>query len=129
MSRSILSIAHSSASRIVPDPSRPECVIRVLIISFKRSVFSGSCCNQHSAHMVLWRMAVNLPIVRRPSNCPHKLTKTAEPWRGGGAALGGSELHARGTSAAVRSRHCMLVAAAAAPPVGGRHGGGFCSLE
>src|ERR1700740_2856222 len=36
------------------------------------------------------------------SNCPHKLTKPAEPWLGGGAASGGSELHARVTSAAVR---------------------------
>ena len=55
-------------------------------------------------------------------NCPHKLTKTAEPWLGGEAALGGSELHGRVTSAAVRSRHCMLVAAAAAPLSGSRHG-------
>src|ERR1051326_1224970 len=23
-----------------------------------------------------------------PANCPHKLTKTAEPWLGGGAAFG-----------------------------------------
>ena len=23
-----------------------------------------------------------------PANCPHKLTKTAEPWLGGGAASG-----------------------------------------
>src|ERR1700740_1173765 len=115
MSRSILSIVHSSASRIVPDPSWPECLIRVRIISFKRSIFRGSCCNQHSAHMVLWRVAVTLPIVRRPSNCPHKLTKTAEPWLGGGAALGGSELHARGTSAAVRACHCVLVGGGRVP--------------
>jgi len=52
---------------------------------------------------------------KKPPNCPHKLTKTAELWLGGGAALGGSELHARVTSAAVRSRHFVLVAAAAAP--------------
>ena len=63
---------------------------------------------------------VNRPKVR--PNYPHKLTKTAEPWLGGGAALGGSELHARVTSAAVRFRHCVLVAAAAAPLQGGRHG-------
>ena len=55
-------------------------------------------------------------------NYPHKLTKTAEPWLGGGAALGGSELHSRVTSAAVRSRHFVLVAAAAVPLPGGRHG-------
>jgi hypothetical protein len=64
-----------------------------------------------------------------PPNCPHKLTKTAEPWLGGGAAWGGSELHAAVTSAAVRSRHCMLVAAAAAPPGEAGAEGGFCSLE
>ena len=48
-------------------------------------------------------------------NDPHKLTKAAEPWLGGGAAWGGSELHARGTPAAVRSFHFVLVAAAVAP--------------
>ena len=64
-----------------------------------------------------------------PPNCPHKLTKTAEPWLGGGAASGGSELRAAVTSAAVRSRHCMLVAAAAAPPGEAGMEGGFCSLE
>jgi hypothetical protein len=64
-----------------------------------------------------------------PANCPHKLTKTAEPWLGGEAALGGFELHAGVTSAAVRSRHCMLVAAAAAPPKGGRHGGRCLQLR
>src|SRR4029079_15967665 len=31
---------------------------------------------------------------RRPPNYPHKLTKVAEPWLGGGAASGGSEPHA-----------------------------------
>src|ERR1051325_10939211 len=51
-----------------------------------------------------------------PANYPHKLTKTAEPW------LGGSELHARVTSAAVRSCHFVLVAAAAAPLSCGRRG-------
>ena len=33
-------------------------------------------------------------------NCPHKLTKAAEPWLGGGAAFGRLQLHARVTSAA-----------------------------
>ena len=61
-------------------------------------------------------------VVSLRPNYPHKLTKSAEPWLGGGAALGGSELHARGTSAAVRSRYCVLVAAAAAPLAGGPHG-------
>jgi hypothetical protein len=65
---------------------------------------------------------------KRP-NCPHKLTKTAEPWLGGGAASGGSELRAGVTSAAVRSWYCMLVAAAAAPPGEAGTVGGFCSLE
>ena len=54
-------------------------------------------------------------VVEKPPNYPHKLTKTAEPWLGGGAALGGSELHARVTPAAVRYCYCVLVAAAAAP--------------
>src|ERR1043165_5673926 len=39
--------------------------------------------------------------ITKLANYPHKLTKTAEPWLGGGAALGGSELQARGTSAAI----------------------------
>ena len=43
--------------------------------------------------------------------------------------LGGSELHARGTSAAVRSCRCVLVAAAAAPLPGGRHGRRFLQLR
>ena len=62
-------------------------------------------------------------------NCPHKLTKAAEPWLGGGAASGGSELHARVTSAAVRSCHFVLVAAAAAPLSCGRHGGRLLQLR
>src|ERR1051326_6498023 len=65
---------------------------------------------------------------RRP-NCPHKRTKTAEPWLGGGAAVGGSELHARGTPSAVRSRHCGLVAAGAGPLPEGRGGGGLLQLR
>src|ERR1043165_2972685 len=65
----------------------------------------------------------------KPANYPHKLTKTAEPWLGGGAALSGSELHAGVTSAALRSSRCALVAAAAAPPEGGRHGGRSLQLR
>ena len=65
----------------------------------------------------------------KPANYPHKLAKTAEPWLGGGAAFGRLELHARVTSAAVRSCRCALVAAAAAPLSGAGTGGGFCSLE
>ena len=35
--------------------------------------------------------SVTLPIQREmPSNCTHKLTKAAESWLGGGAAVGGS---------------------------------------
>ena len=66
---------------------------------------------------------------KTPANYPHKLTKTAEPWLGGGAASGGSELHARVTSAAVRSCHFVLVAAAAAPLFGGRDGGRSLQLR
>src|SRR4029079_6295601 len=112
---SILSIAHSAASRIVPDPSWPECLITALIISFKISVFRGSRYNRHSENLLLWRVAVTLPIVRGPSNYPHKLTKAAEPWLGGGAAFGRLQLHARVTSAAVRSCHFVLVAAGVGP--------------
>ena len=63
---------------------------------------------------MLLQLSIEANDNERP-NYPHKLTKTAEPWLGGGAALGGSELHARGTSAAVRSCHFVLVAAAAVP--------------
>jgi hypothetical protein len=52
------------------------------------------------------------------ANCPHKLTKTAGPLARRQSRLGGSELHARVTSAAVRSCHWVLVAAAAAPRSG-----------
>ena len=64
-----------------------------------------------------------------PANYPHKLTKAADLWLGGGAAFGRGQLHARVTPAAVRSRHCVLVAAAAVPLPGAGAGGGFCSLE
>src|ERR1051325_1043427 len=30
----------------------------------------------------------HLPVEFRLPNCPHKLTKTADPWLGGGAAFG-----------------------------------------
>jgi hypothetical protein len=79
--------------------------------------------------MVLWRVAITLPIVRRPSNYPHKLTKAAEPWLGGGAAFGRLQLHARVTPAAVRSCHFVLVAAAAVPLLLPGMVGGLCSLE
>ena len=59
---------------------------------------------------------------RGRANCPHKLTKTAEPWLGGGAASGGSELHARGTSAAVRSCHCVVSRGSRRAASGGRQG-------
>ena len=62
-------------------------------------------------------------------NYPHKLTKAAEPWLGGGAAFGRLQLHARVTSAAVRSCHFVLVAAAVVPLSRPGVEGGFCSLE
>ena len=55
-------------------------------------------------------------------NYPHKLTNAAEPWLGGGAALGGSNCTPASRRLPVRSGHCVLVAAAAAPLPGGRHG-------
>jgi len=57
-------------------------------------------------------------IAERPPNDPHKLTKAAGPLARRPSRLGRLELHARGTSAAVRSCHCVLVAAAAAPLTG-----------
>src|ERR1051325_7620284 len=62
----------------------------------------------------VWRPRGSSYDNRRP-NCPHKLTKTAGPLARGGSSLGRLELHARGTSAAVRSCSCALVAAAAVP--------------
>jgi len=129
MTRSILCIACSAASRIVADPGWAECLVTARIISFERSLFNGSCCNQHSENLVPWRVAVTLPIVRKPPNCPHKLTKAAEPWLGGGAALGRLQLHARVTSAAVRSCHFVLVAAAVVPLSRGRRGGRSLQLR
>src|ERR1051325_11689503 len=80
---------------------------------------------KHSARScvcLVRQFAYEPPESAAAPNCPHKLTKAAEPWLGGGAALGGSELHARGTSAAVRSCHFVLVAAAGVPLSGCRHG-------
>jgi len=76
--------------------------------------FAGSAAERATAGF-LYRALSSRTAATAP-NCPHKLTKTAEPWLGGGAALSGSELHAGVTSAALRSRRCALVAAAAAPP-------------
>jgi len=54
--------------------------------------------------------------LQRPApNDPHKLTKAAGPLARRRSRLGRLQLHARGTSAAVRSRRCVFVAAAAAP--------------
>ena len=59
---------------------------------------------------------------KRRANYPHKLTKTAEPWLGGGAASGGSNCTPASRRLPVRSCHCVLVAAAAALLFWGRHG-------
>jgi nitrate reductase NapE component len=48
---------------------------------------------------------------------------------GGGAAFGRLPLHARVSSAAVRSCHFVLVAAAVVPLSEAGLVGGFCSLE
>jgi len=48
-------------------------------------------------------------------NDPHKLTKAAERWLGGEPPWAAPTARG-GTSAADRSRHCVFVAAAAAPP-------------
>src|ERR1044071_3021684 len=68
-------------------------------------------------------------VVKKLPNCPHKLTKTAEPWLGGGAPLGRLQLPARVTSAADRSCHFVLVAAAVVPLSRGRRGGRFLQLR
>src|ERR1043165_318924 len=51
----------------------------------------------------------------KPANYPHKLTKAAGPLARRRSRLGRLQLHVRVTSAAVRSCHSVLVAAAAAP--------------
>jgi hypothetical protein len=58
-----------------------------------------------------------------PAAVPTSPGSAAEP------PSGGSELHAGVTSAALRSRRCALVAAAAAPLGEAGTEGGFCSLE
>ena len=58
---------------------------------------------------------LTLRMMRTPSNDPHKLTKAADPLARRRSRLGRLQLHARGTSAAVRSCRYALVAAAAAP--------------
>jgi hypothetical protein len=65
-----------------------------------------------------------------PPNYPHKLTKTAEPWLGGGAAF------RRLRTARPRHVGCssllplpVLVAAVGAPLQGSRHGGRLLQLR
>src|ERR1051325_4851617 len=70
---------------------------------------------------IFWATVSRLGCCELP-NCPHKLTKAAERWLGGGAAFGRLQLHARVTSAADRSCRCALVAAAVVPLSGCRHG-------
>src|ERR1051325_5943607 len=68
-------------------------------------------------------------LQKEAPNCPHKLTKTAEPWVGGGAALGGSNCTPASRRLPVRSCHCVLVAAGAAPLSSGRRGGRLLQLR
>src|SRR5947207_9282819 len=83
----------------------PSCVIRFQSV-FGSCMVAGPCLKVYglfgAAHY------------QRP-NYAHKLTKAAGPLARRPSRLGRLELHARGTAAAVRSRHCVLVAAAAAP--------------
>src|ERR1051325_11362169 len=58
----------------------------------------------------------------KPANYPHKLPKTADPLARRRAASGGSNCTRASRRLPVRSCHCVLVAAAAAPLPGGRHG-------
>src|SRR4029079_16307962 len=60
---------------------------------------------------------------------PPQAEKPPLPCAWAASRLGRLELRARVTSAAVRSCHCVLVAAAAAPLPGGRPGGRVLSLR
>src|ERR1043165_8394308 len=42
----------------------------------------------HSSCRGRWMVISSYWRAEEASNCPHKLTKTAEPWLGGGAAFG-----------------------------------------
>ena len=103
MTHSVLCIASSPIPRIIQDPSRPEHALSGRSALRKRVLFTSSSSSKQTATQCGYYFAHSMP-----PNYPHKLTKTAEPWLGGGAALGGSELHARVTSAAVRSCHCVV---------------------
>ncbi len=65
--------------------------------------------------------------MHKPPNCPHKLTKAAGPLAGGRAAFAWLQLHARGTSSAVRSCHFVLVDAAVVPLLPPGVVGGFAA--
>ena len=64
-----------------------------------------------------------------PPIFPHKLTKAAEPWLGGGAAFGRLQLHARGTSAAISLLPLRVGRGSRRAAAEGRRSGGLCSLE
>src|ERR1051325_7601359 len=72
---------------------------------------------------------VNRREERAPHNDPHKLTKAAEPWLGGGAAVGGSNCTPASRRLPGRSCPLVLVAAAAVPLLTAGTEGGLCSLE
>src|ERR1044071_8083933 len=64
-----------------------------------------------------------------PPNCPHKLTKTAEPWLGGGAAFGRLRT-ARGRHVGCSSLLLLHVSGGSRRAArGGRHGGRFLQLR
>jgi hypothetical protein len=69
------------------------------------------------------------PNRRVAPNCPHKLTKTAEPWLGGEPPLGGSNCTPASRRLQFAPATAFLVAAAAAPLPGGRHGGRLLQLR
>jgi hypothetical protein len=66
-------------------------------------------------------------FMSQPNN-PHKLTKAAEPWLGGGAAFGRLQLH--GVMAAAH-RSLQILVQSRQPPFRSEVGtvGGLCSLE
>ena len=98
-------------SRIIHDPSRAERVNT----SPNGRLNDAFSFVRVAATPSLMRAAVTLPIQRNAVQRPSQADKNRRSAGPAARRLGRRELHARVTSAAVRSCHCVLVAAAAAP--------------
>src|ERR1043166_304285 len=96
---SLQEVLHASALRIVSVVRTGRLVARA-IVRFNNSE----------------RTSADRWFMHGRANEPHKLTKAAGLLARRRSRLGRLQLRARGTSAALRSSHCVFVAAAAAPP-------------